>query len=363
MNAIAFADPWDGLQIYDTEWRLISTAKVLENMARYEAQCVELGTLPAGPLAAPLKVTFELTRRCNLRCTFCYNDSGPGLRSFGDEEALDIARQLCDLHVLEVVLTGGEVLVVPQRLSAVLDILSARGAGVHVITNGWHMTPSWARSFADHGVLSVQVSIDGADPSIHDDMRGRRGSWRRAVDAVGMLKRAGCYVAMAAVATSRNVRTIEDYVDFAYCLGADHVLVGDVTARGRAARSHGELRVSDRAYVDLLEILRSKAEQYRSQMLIHIGTDEALSLKMQLQKRPEGFLIRGDGSVTPGCLLPVPLGDARDRPLAEIWCEEFADLAAHESVLTFLKDLRVSAIGPQKLMRVVHEDTPIGTEV
>ena len=357
MKTFSFTDPWTELSVYDTHWQLVNAADAMENMARYQALSAEAGVLPSQQLPAPLKVLFELTRQCNLGCSFCYNSSSAGARnSLSDEEALRVAEELCELEVLEGGLSGGEVLTAPERLVAVLQMLQAHGIGVVIITNGWDMTPGWAQLFADLGVLSVQVSIDGADAEVHDRLRGRSGSWRRAVDAVGMLKQAGCYTAMGAIVTRQNFDSTEDYIDLAYYLGADEVLVGDIIARGRAVKTQGQLRLHDDRFEELTALLQHKARQYDELMTITLGTDEAFTLKLELSRQPQSMVIRGDGSATPSCLLPVPLGSVREQPVAEIWREGFADLAAHPQVREFLADLRVTGIGEDAVLRVVHED-------
>lgn len=358
MNPRAFTDSWSGLQVYDPQWQLIDAQEALDALATYEGLCVEAGTLPEGPLAAPLRVVLEVTQACNLDCAFCYNSSGSIRDMLSDDELLRVTRELCDLAALEVVLTGGEVLTAPKRLKAVVKLLAQQGVAFHVITNGWLMTPDWAAFLADHGVYSVQVSIDGAEPAVHDELRRREGSWRRAVDAVCDLERAGCFTIMAAVATRPTCATLGDYIDFAFCLGARQVLVGDLIPHGRGADAENELRMSDGQYCDVAELMRAKSRQYDDLMAINIGTDEAMSLKLQISKRAEGLLIRGDGSVTPGCLLPVALGNVRHRSLRDIWRDELGDLRAHSAITSFLDELRVTGVGERSLLRVSLRPTP-----
>jgi MoaA/NifB/PqqE/SkfB family radical SAM enzyme len=354
MSPRAFTDTWSGLHVYDPDWRLIDAQDALRDLARYEGACVESGTLPDGPLSAPLRAVLEVTRACNLDCAFCYNSSGAVANMLSDEELLAVVQQLCELPVLEVVLTGGEVLTAPERLEAVVRLLAANGVAFHVITNGWLMTPDWASFLADRGVYSVQVSVDGAEPVMHDSLRRREGSWRRAVAAVGHLERAGCFTIMAAVATRQNCRALSEYIDFAFCLGANQVLVGDLIPRGRAIATQDDLRMSDHQYDDVLEMMRAKSREYAGLMLINVGTDEAMSLKLQISKRSDGILIRGDGSVTPGCMLPMPLGNVRAQSLREIWRGAFADIRANTEIMSFLNELQVTGVGERSLLRVVH---------
>ena len=51
---------------------------------------------------------------------------------------------------------------------------------MYVTTNGWHMNEDTAKKLADHGVKRVSVSIDSMDEKVHDEFRGRKGSWKKA---------------------------------------------------------------------------------------------------------------------------------------------------------------------------------------
>jgi MoaA/NifB/PqqE/SkfB family radical SAM enzyme len=44
---------------------------------------------------------------------------------------------------------------------------------------------------ADHHVSRISVSLDSMDPEVHDEMRGRKDSWRKAIEALKLVKEAG----------------------------------------------------------------------------------------------------------------------------------------------------------------------------
>ena len=62
------------------------------------------------------------------------------------------------------------------------------GSYVYVTTNGWYMTKDIANKLAEAGVNRVSVSIDSMDEDTHDKFRGRKGSWKRAIDALEMVQ-------------------------------------------------------------------------------------------------------------------------------------------------------------------------------
>src|SRR6185436_20197766 len=94
----------------------------------------------------PLHVTLELTLRCNIRCTHCYNFDRDQPRSgSGPELSLAEIRPLLDdlrrAGTLFLSLTGGEAMVHP-RFWEIADEAAARGFAVTVLSNGTLLTDS-----------------------------------------------------------------------------------------------------------------------------------------------------------------------------------------------------------------------------
>ena len=150
------------------------TLRLLLEARRVRQQC----GLRWGPfMSHPLKVQVDLTSRCNLRCRFCYNGSGPDSAAELDEDCLDkLCNELAAMDVMQVTASGGEILCRPGLLFLFLDRMSAIRMGVRLVTNGWFVNDETAARLAEYPLCDVQVSIDGADEAVHDNLRGRRGS-------------------------------------------------------------------------------------------------------------------------------------------------------------------------------------------
>ena len=55
---------------------------------------------------------------------------------------------------------------------------------LYVTTNGYHLDEKMAKKLAEYKVSRVSVSIDSMDEKIHDEIRGRKDSWKRAMQAL-----------------------------------------------------------------------------------------------------------------------------------------------------------------------------------
>jgi len=168
----------------------------------------------------------HLTSRCNLRCSYCYASPGPNKererRDLPFAVAREVLRQAQGLGVQNVVVTGGEPLLHPQAVQ-ILEEAKRLGQGVNLLTNGLLIEPSLARRLAI-ACDQITISLDSADPTLHDLHRGR-GAHARASRAIAILNEVGFpHVVVAAVLTCHNQHErYEDFAAYATSLGAERV--------------------------------------------------------------------------------------------------------------------------------------------
>src|SRR6516225_10267677 len=114
-------------------------------------------------LRAPLFVSWQLTRDCDLCCLHCCTESAPGKRlkdELDAEQALGLVREIVRNEVPYVMLCGGEPLVSPHFF-AVAEALGAAGIQIKIETNGQKLNADVAEGLARLPVRSIQISLDG----------------------------------------------------------------------------------------------------------------------------------------------------------------------------------------------------------
>jgi radical SAM protein with 4Fe4S-binding SPASM domain len=185
---------------------------------------------PVDRRARPLYAVWELTLRCDLACAHCSSRAG---RARPDElttpEAIEVARQMADLGVLEVTLIGGEAYL-HEGWTDVVRAIRDRGMECTMVTGGRGLTPERARAAKEAGVMSVSVSIDGA-PATHDALRGVAGSHAAALRAMENLAHAGVQVSANTQIGRRNRRELGDVLDAVAARGA-HAWQLQITVAG-----------------------------------------------------------------------------------------------------------------------------------
>jgi SynChlorMet cassette radical SAM/SPASM protein ScmF len=185
------------------------------------------------------QIYFYLTEGCNLACRHCWlapqlekkNIQYPTLPSELFEKAIQEARPL---GLNSVKLTGGEPLLHPQ-FTRFIEIIRQEDLGLTVETNGVLCTPAIAKEISKLKNRFVSVSLDGAEPESHDRMRGVKGSFKKAQQAIKYLAEAGIHPQVIMTITRFNKGQIEDLIFLAKRWGASSVKFNVIqpTARGK----------------------------------------------------------------------------------------------------------------------------------
>jgi SynChlorMet cassette radical SAM/SPASM protein ScmF len=180
---------------------------------------------------------FYLTEGCNLACRHCWLD--PKFDADGSrypvlpvgffETAIAEAKPL---GLTGVKLTGGEPLLHPE-FRRLLEIVRREDLSLTIETNGVLCTPELAAEIAKSARRHVSVSIDGADASTHDWVRGVRGSFRLAQQAVRNLVAADTPPQIIMAVMRCNADQIEAVIQMAESLGASSVKFNIIQPTGR----------------------------------------------------------------------------------------------------------------------------------
>ncbi len=143
----------------------------------------KLGVASSYFLLRPLWCTWQVTYRCNFRCSFCNYWCMEHKKEEQPLEAFETGgRKLSEVGNMMISLAGGE----PLLRRDIVDIVAVLSKWhlPMITTNGWLATRELAAELWDAGLYGVSVSIDFAEPDRHDAERGVRGAYKRAVRAL-----------------------------------------------------------------------------------------------------------------------------------------------------------------------------------
>ncbi len=262
-------------------------------------------------------------------------------------EAAEVGRIMAELDRLTWLdLTGGEIFV-RRDAEALFDAVVANAAALrllHFPTNGWFgervvtLASRIAAERPDLGLI-ITVSLDGPR-EVHDVIRGRRGSFDRALRTWRALREIpGVDVFVGTTITSSNRRHLSELENAlraavpafsadewhwnwmqrsAHFFGnADSDDAGPVAAEGMV-RSHIRRRGLPRHPTALMELgFLANLERYL----------EGVPPGIPCQSLRSTCFISPEGDVYPCHVWDRPLGNLRDRSVRELWASEEVSVA------------------------------------
>lgn len=162
------------------------------------------------PTPSPLRAEAALTSRCNLRCRYChfFGSAGEKKRELDTAEWLGIFDELGAMKVMELTLTGGEVLL-REDLPELIAGIRRNNMRFLLLSNGFAFEERHAAMLKESGrCVYVQISIDGPEAA-HDLARGS-GTYARAVRAMELVRRCDLPLTVRMTVGRHNFRLLPE---------------------------------------------------------------------------------------------------------------------------------------------------------
>jgi radical SAM protein with 4Fe4S-binding SPASM domain len=312
----------------------------------------EFGLTIPQKFVAPLFAVWNLTNRCNLACSHCYQDSEASAleNELTLDEKLPLVDQMGRAHMPMVAMSGGEPTISPDLLPV---LLRAKKHGMHttIATNGTTMTRDRAAELAAAGLRYVEISLDSVNPARHDEFRGHPGMWAKAIaGAKNVVATDGMRLGIAMCIHQGNIDEASDMIALAEDLGASCFAHFNFIPVGRGLKMvSGDITPNQRE--KLLAILNRKmqddgigiistAPQLGRMCLVgspiddgkatcsHAGSGSGVKARV-VAKYLGGcgagrtyICIEPSGNVTPCVYMPQRvMGNVRNKPLMRIFRE------------------------------------------
>jgi radical SAM protein with 4Fe4S-binding SPASM domain len=179
----------------------------------------------AGSTHIPLNGSIEVTNRCPLDCSHCYNnlpmaDADAQKRELTREEHFRIIDELAEAGCMWLLYTGGEIF----ARRDFLDIYThARESGILItlFTNGTMITPRIADYLAEHRPFSIEITLYGHTRETYEQLTGIPGSFDKCRRGVELLLERHLPLKLKTVAVSINCHEVWDMQKWAEDLGLE----------------------------------------------------------------------------------------------------------------------------------------------
>ena len=281
---------------------------------------------------------WECTLNCNFLCKHCGSDAGKKvydgeLTTEEIKKVLEEVAQKFRPQEVMLAITGGEPLL-RKDLFEVMGFANELGFPWGMVTNGFLVNNDIVEKMKKTGMVSVVVSIDGIGEK-HDEFRGVKGAYDRAVNAVKLLVEANFLKNLQITTTVHkgNIEYLEEMYKTFLPLGITSWRVMDVDPIGRS-ENNDELLLNKEQYKFLLSFIKDKRK--KSKIDITYGCSGFLGLKYEGELRGWFFncntgintgsiLHNGDMFVCPNVPRRPELiqGNVRQENFTEVWNNKY----------------------------------------
>lgn len=162
------------------------------------------------------KVFFEVTKKCNMHCRHCYNESGMDTDNQNQltlEEVKSLIDEAHELGVWQFDLTGGE-LFLRKDIYQILEYLDQRAMAVNLFTNLTLLNREKIEQLKNYNIKRIVTSLDGFTDELHDSFRGLNGSRKKITENIKLLKENNFSVLVNVVIGDHNIHEIDDLVNY-----------------------------------------------------------------------------------------------------------------------------------------------------
>lgn len=272
----------------------------------------------------PQGAMLEITSLCNLNCAHCYNSSGNGNkgREISDDGWMIILDKILEYPLTGILFTGGEPFMRENLMRKMLiKISNYPCTEIFINTNGQRIS----KEFIDFllnipNPKTIQVSIDGAFPHLHDKVRRVEGSWEKAVRSCLQLANLPIKLRIAHTINKLNVDYIDEMIQMAIFLEAELLGMGVAVPLGRGSIDEEKIILPLSERVELhskLNAFKEKYEKYIDLQFTSPGGNDYYT--WYLEYCQDWLLVNSEGNVKLENRLPFLVGSLLNESVEDIW--------------------------------------------
>lgn len=260
-------------------------------------------------------VNIGITNRCNFNCWHCYNANRSN-KDMSLETLSSLSKRLMELGAVMIALSGGEPLL-RDDLEDIVALFDNRVC-LTVGTTGYGLTYEKAEKLFKKGLFGIGISLDSINAEEHDFLRGKKGAFEIAINAIKNTKNAGLYPYIVTVASHKLMQNNNfiEFIKFAGETGANEVHLLEPCPVGR-------LKGQD----DVVMKSQERAKIFELQRIISKDSSLPIFSSYAYLESPDAFgcgagltqlYIDGSGEVCPCQFIPLSFGNVINESLDDI---------------------------------------------
>lgn len=162
------------------------------------------------------RLFLEVSRKCNLRCKHCYNESSQLLTdflSYDDIRRLAVSAKKMGAYIFQI--TGGEPLI-RKDIQQIIELVGGLGFKITIFTNLTYL-PETIIIQMKKFQIKVVTSVDFLDSFKHDEFRGRRGALKATLRNINRLLENNVDVRVNMMIDGKSDEELEELINYLKC--------------------------------------------------------------------------------------------------------------------------------------------------
>ncbi|KYC46914.1 MAG: pyrroloquinoline quinone biosynthesis protein PqqE [Candidatus Methanofastidiosum methylothiophilum] len=301
---------------------------------------------------SPVSVILELTRYCNLNCSYCYvntfnfdSNKNQNQSDLTTEKWLKALDTLKEAGVLSLVFSGGEPLL-RDDFFTIAEYANKKDFSTSLATNGTLLDRDMANNIKESGINYVEISLFSSIRGTNDIHR-KKDSFKKSINAIKFCKEQGLTVGLSLTLTSLVKGEVSSFLELAKNTGADACIflnyVSSTKGNDPLTIDNGE---KEKILTEILNMRKEYDKYFRK--IVVLQAPEISQLHFEKQNNNElmqiGFTkfdksgwgkyieyvggcsagrfllaISNEGTIMPCPFLRMDLGNILDGDLDSIW--------------------------------------------
>ena len=192
-------------------------------MQRVKYQTFSLGAHRRNwQLLQPNACQFELTFRCDLRCTYCYtacyNQPGHFTKELSASQVCYILDKVYQAGVIWLTLTGGDPLTRKDFLE-IYAYAKKKGFLISIFTNGCSMNKETVLYLKKNLPFAIEVTLNAVTEDTYEKISGKSHSFKKAMEAIALMRTHSLPLKIKTQVTRENVYQLPQIKKFVRAIG------------------------------------------------------------------------------------------------------------------------------------------------
>lgn len=335
---------------------MMSNSIVSSNIIRKVRSLNAYSAFGRGPEA----IYWDITYRCNMKCSHCLNNGGDSncndfSQELSDDEAYAVVDQLVSMRPHSLCICGGEPLLRYNIVKHILKEMKRINVSVNMVSNGILINEAIVTELKELGIGNIQISLDGLGWQ-HDIFRNQIGAFEQAINAIKILKQHGVDTTLSFCPNKYNYSSFLQYVEFVNSLNCNSIRMMPLTPIGRGGTNYQDLKLTERESYNFVQKIHTANDLF-PKMSISWGDPLNYMYRFLINRRITpmvlGILSNGDLTVTP--YLNITVGNVRKHNLKDYWYNGINKAYGNDIIVNTIK----KCITLEDLLRYSDENRTI----